>query len=68
MTDAVKEALQKAKEIERILQDSVFEALEKKRRLGQYAVLSVNGRPKKVEAKDLAQYIPKKYQRKKTII
>ena len=58
----------KTKEIKKILEESGYKALEKKRRLGQYAIIGVDGKVKKVEAKDLGQYIPKKYQRKKTII
>ena len=64
----MKEEDLKAKEIEKILRESGYKALEKKRRLGQYAVIGVDGKEKKVQAKDLGKYIPKKYQRRKTII
>lgn len=43
----------------KVLEDAVAEALDRKRRLGQYAILGVNGKPVRVDAHDLPKLPPK---------
>lgn len=47
------ERIIKTKEVLTSLRKSVGKALERKRRLGQYAIVSKNGRPTRLEPEDI---------------
>lgn len=49
----------RTEDVKDVLERAVAEALEKKRRLGQYAVIYENGRPVRIESDQL----PRKEQR-----